>query len=125
MKTQSRFPSIRFSFRENRIYINHAALRCLENPKFIELIYEDMRRLFLIRAAENKTRESIVIKDEVYASSGEDCRISRKVLTEAFRRRLGWETDGSYRIEGEYAPKLKTVVFELLKAVKINMEISE
>ena len=112
-------PSVRLTFRQNRLYINKYALACLGNPQFIELLYNEENQILLVSSSTEATENSIFVTPRAYQPRVCEFSITRKPLTEGFRLRLGLKADDSYRIFGYYEPNIEMVVFDIKKGEKI------
>jgi hypothetical protein len=109
-------PALRFALREYRIYINFRLLTNLNNPLFLEFLYEDKRKLLAVSGSMEKRKNSFKVPDRTYRDSDGGCYISRMALTEAFRSRMGWNRAGNYRVIGKYAEHLGLLLFDLKTA---------
>ena len=118
-------PAIRFALREYRTYINLAALTSLENPEYLQFLFEDKRKLLVIAGSFEKKKYSFKIPERTYRNGDDECFISRMALTEAFRLRMGWDENENYRVTGELDENLGMLVFNLSTAdivVKYEMK---
>ena len=109
-------PAIRFALREYRTYINLAALTSLENPEYLQFLFEDKRKLLVIAGSFEKKKYSFKIPERTYRNGDDECFISRMALTEAFRLRMGWDENENYRVTGELDENLGMLVFNLSTA---------
>jgi len=117
--SQSRL-ALRFNLKDYRIFIGRPVLAHLKNPKYIEFLYEDDRKILAISGCEKKTSNSCAIPQKVYNDSNLKCVIYRKAFTEALKIRLGWDDDAQYKAYGSYSPGVEMVGFDLTKATKFT-----
>ena len=115
-------PLVRFGLKEEKVYFNHAILTLLENPKYVQFIYDENRKLLLVAGNNVKHPYSLTVPKKVYEYKMKDFRICHKHLTEAFTLRLGWDKNENYSVTGALNPYVNMVVFELGCAVKIEFE---
>ena len=113
-------PAIRVALREYKFYINQAVLMDLKKPVYLQFLYEDERKLLAIAGSMEKKENSYKIPDKVYQEAGEECCVSRKILTEAFRLRLNWDKRENYRVVGQFFSNIDMVVFNLTKAIIVS-----
>ena len=97
-------------------------LDCLGNPKYVQFLYLEKRKLLLITGNNEKYPSSLAVPKEVYIYRLKDFRICHKHLIEAFALRLGWSLNENYSIAGAYNPDVKMVVFELDRAAITTLE---
>lgn len=109
-------PAIRFSLRQYRIYINMAALTCLNNPVYLQFLFESDRKLLAISGSIAKKEASFKIPERTYRDADDECYLSRKSLTEAFRLRMDWDKRENYRVIGEFSNNIDMLVFDLTTA---------
>lgn len=113
-------PAVRIAFREHRLYINQATLICLGNPPYLQLLFEDERKLLAIVGSIESKENLYKIPYRIYRDADDECCVSRKVLTEAFRQRMNLDKRENYRITGEYSPNIGMVIFDFTKAIIVN-----
>jgi len=94
----------------------------LKKPIYLQFLYENERKLLAIAGSIEKKENSYKIPDKIYQEAGDECYISRKVLTEAFRLRLNWDKREHYRVVGEFFPNVDVVVFNLTKATVVGRD---
>lgn len=109
-------PAIRFSLREYRLNFNWALLETLDNPRYLQFMFEDRRKLLAISGSFEQKKHSFAVPERTYRTANEECYLSRMPLTEAFRHRMGWNEKNSYRVIGDYIAHLEIVVFDLTRA---------
>jgi hypothetical protein len=110
-------PAIRFSLSHYTINLNMATLACLGNPLCIRILFESERRLLAISVAGKDEFNSCNVPEKLYMTSRKELRITRMVLTEAFRVRMNWDPWKHYRVTGVHSPEHRAVLFELNEAV--------
>jgi len=115
-------PALRFALREYRLYINLGLLSHLNNPLYLEFLFEDERKLLAVSGSTEKQKHSFEIPERTYRDADDECYISRMPLTEAFRLRMDWDKEENYRVIGEYAEHLGVVVFDLTKALIVGRD---
>jgi hypothetical protein len=116
-------PAIRFELRGYRLHFNWALLESLENPRYLQLMFENERKLLAVSGSFEKKKHSFEIPERTYRLDNDECYISRMPLTEAFRHRMDWDKKSSYRVIGDYAAHLGVVVFDLTRARIIGNEV--
>jgi hypothetical protein len=109
-------PALRFGLREYKLYINLSLLSVLDNPLFLEFMFEDERKLLVVSGSMKKQKNSFEIPKRTYRDADDECYISRMPLTEAFRLRMDWDKAENYRVIGKYSGHLDVVVFDLTTA---------
>jgi len=109
-------PAIRFTLRDYRLYFNWALLETLENPRYLQFLFESERKLLAVSGSYENKRHSFSVPERIYRIANEECYLSRMPLTEAFRVRMEWEEKNSYRVTGDYAAHLGVVLFDLTRA---------
>ena len=124
---RDRVPRVRFGLKEYRVYFNHAILILLGNPKYVQFLYEEKRKLLLIAGNNEKLPSSLIVPKSTYQHRMNEFRICHKHLTEAFMFRLGWDKDENYTVNGVLNSNLNMVVFDLACASKIEsgQDVSE
>lgn len=122
MDKREALPIVRFGLKEEIVYFNYAILSALGEPKYVQFLYEDRRKLLLITGNNKKFPYSLAVPQEVYRCHMKDFRICHKHLIDAFTHRLGWDRKENYSITGAIHRQLKIVVFELIKATKTDFE---
>jgi len=122
MTSRNAAPALRFMLRDYRIYMNFGLLSRLGCPLYLEFLYEDERKLLAISGSMKKRKCSFEIPERIYRDAGEECCVSRMPLSEAFRIRMKWNKNESYRVVGEYIKHLGVVVFDLTTAIVVTKE---
>jgi hypothetical protein len=115
-------PALRFAIREHRLYINLALLEKLNNPLYLQFLFENERKLLAVSGSFEKEKHSFEIPERTYRDADDECFISRMPLTEAFRLRMDWNKSDNYRVKGQYAEHLGVVIFRLTTAVVVGDE---
>jgi len=115
-------PALRFALREYRIYINLGLLSSLNNPLFLEFMFEDERKLLVVSGSVERQKHSFEIPERTYRDANDECYISRMPLSEAFRLRMDWDKSENYRVVGEYSEHLGVVVFDLTTAIIVKRD---
>jgi len=118
-------PSIRFSLSDYRICINMATLACLDNPLYIRLLFESERKMLAISEADEEEYNACKIPERLYVGRNKEFRINRRAFTEAFRVRMNWDFQKTYRAAGVHSPECSAVVFDLNEAIIITGDVSE
>jgi len=118
-------PLVRFGLKEEKVYFNHAVLTLLKNPKYVQFIYDDKRKLLLVAGNNVKHPFSLTVPKKVYQYKMKDFRICHKHLTEAFTLRLGWDKNENYSVTGALNSYVNMVVFELECATKTEFELED
>lgn len=116
MEKRESIPLVRFGFREEKIYFNHAILTLLGNPKFVQFLYDGNRKLLFVAGNNEKLPSSLPVPAEVYKHNLKDFRICHKHFAEAFICRLNLDRNKNYSVNGEFNPHIGMVVFELERA---------
>ena len=118
LEKRENIPLVRFGLKEERVYFNHATLTVLGNPKYVQFLYVEDRKLLLVAGNNEKLPSSLTVPHEVYQYHTRELRICHKHLTEAFILRLGWDKNENYIVTGAFNPHVGMVVFELERAAK-------
>ena len=113
MEKRDMTPIARFGLREEIIYFNRTTLILLGNPKYVQFLYEEKRKLLVVAGNNRNLPYSLEIPIGVYLYRMENFRICHKRLTEAFALRLGWDENENYSVAGVFNPMINAVVFEL------------
>jgi len=116
-------PLVRFGLKEGCVYFNHAILKLLGNPKYVQFLYDGDRKLLLVAGNNEKLPYSLAVPKKVYQNSMKDFRICHKHLNDAFTLRLGWDRNENYSVTGALNPHINMVVFELERAAKTEGEL--
>jgi hypothetical protein len=111
-------PIITFHLKKREVHIPAAVLSCLDNPKFIEFLYEREKKILLIGGGATEMPHSVAVKNEVYSVPDCECVFCSQI-TEALRLQLDWEESEQYRAAGEHSPRLGMMIFDLKKSEKI------
>ena len=125
MGKQEGTPLVRFSLKDGRVYFNYSVLIPLGTPKYVQLLYEENRKLLMVSGNNEKLPGSLAIPKSVYQHRMKNFRICHKHLAEAFLLRLGWDRDESYSVTGSFDQLHNIVVFELMMATKTELDLKD
>jgi hypothetical protein len=116
-------PALRFSLRDNRLFINGATIRQLGNKQYVQFLWDGKNRILFISGKFQKGRDTFELERKVGVNedgSANEYVFQRRAFADAIILRMGWDKRESYKVVGAYAPRVKMVAFCLDGAVPLG-----
>ena len=110
-------PGISFSLKWGKIRIYRSNLYCMENPKYIRMLFDPDRKFFALQAC-GRVKGSI----RVPKNKGEDWefRVNSIGLLRMIWDLCDWDYECTYQVRGKYYPENKLSEFDLTNAGRIE-----
>ncbi len=110
---------------EDSILVSRAILIALGNPRQVQMLINEERRMLLLQSCTVDDREAVVVPPILM----QQFEMSGHSLLKRIRRLTGWTDNCPRVILGDYLPSHNAIVFDLLTAeparVKIQLDEME
>jgi hypothetical protein len=113
-------PSIRFGIRYRQLSVNRAAIDALGNKPYIQFLWNEGTHTLLLTGLDKKERNSFAVSHHDDDSAWTEWQFHRKAFLDAIVLRMRWDIGVSYKVFGEYAPRIKMIAFRLDNAAIIK-----
>ena len=111
-------PGISFSLKWGKIHIYRSSLYCMENPKFIRMLFDPDNKHFALQAC-GRIKGSIRVPERI----GEDWefRLNSIGLLRMIWDVCDWNDEDTYQVRGKYYTENKLAEFDLMNAARIDI----
>ena len=105
---------ISFSLNEGRMFVYHATILELKEPKYIRFLFNPQEKKLAVLRCEKKLSESFVVPK--YVPENWDFRIQSMDMMKMIYRCCKWDEEKTYRTYGTYHEKHGLIEYDLMNA---------
>ena len=104
--------------KEDSILVSSSIMEIFGNPKRLQFMMNDEKCLLLVRVCEDPLEGMVVVP-----AGKPHFDVSGIAIADRIKKATGWKDDTPRMIQGEFIPKMKAVLFDLLMAQPADLQL--